>query len=129
MIESSDISRKIINTNCTVSWIAEGIVFIQWKSGIDIEISDIDELSKAFHELSEGKLVKVLQDFGQYTSISSEARSYAAKKSPDLVARAYIIKGLGQRMVLKFYIRLRNQNCPTKVFMSFDEALEWVKNI
>lgn len=129
MVESSREKQKIVNTNNTVSWIAEDIILIEWKSETEIDESDIDELSEAFQELTQGRIVKVLQDFGRYTSITSQARDYAAKKSPEVKALGYIIMGLGQRMIIRFYMNLKKRKYPTKVFMSREEGLDWLKSV
>ena len=96
---------------------------------IDIAISDIDDLEDSFAELTGGEMVKVVSEIGRYVNITPEARSYAANKSPKLLGLAYVINGLGQRLVLKFYIRLRKNQNPTRVFVSKKEAVDWLRTL
>ena len=75
------------------------------------------------------KPMKVITQYGKFVSISSEARIKAAERSPDLIAIAYVINSLSQRLLLKFYIKLVNRKKPTTVFQSIEEALEGLKPI
>ena len=123
------IAKRIEKTNTTLSWIEPGIAHLEWRRDIDIEISDIDELEDSFKELTQGEMVKVVSEISRYVNITPEARSYAAKRSPKLIGLAYVINGLGQRLMLKFYIRLRKNQNPTKVFVTKKEALEWLREL
>ncbi|MFT6283542.1 MAG: hypothetical protein ACJA0U_003685 [Salibacteraceae bacterium] len=123
------IAKKIKKANTTLSWIEPGIAHIEWRQDIDIEIADIDDLEDSFAELSQGEMVKVVSEITSYVNITPEARAYAAKRSPKLLGLAYVINGLGQRLVLKFYIRLRKNQNPTQVFVSKKEAVEWLRQL
>lgn len=128
MIEIESNLLEIDNTNSTVSWLEEGIIFIQWKDETDIEISDIDELEVSFYKLTGGKKVKVISELGRYVNITTEAKHYAAERAPELICLAYAIQDLSQRMVLRFYLRIRRNKNPTKVFNSKETALTWLKS-
>ena len=127
MIQEFALSEKKVLTNCEVQILEGDIFHINWNGGKDIEIQDIDELAKAFGEMTQGRKMKVLQEFDHFTSISNEARKYAAETAPDVAAIAYVIKGLGQRMVLRFYLNIRRRKVKAKVFMSKETALRWIK--
>jgi len=120
-------TKSITHENSTISWIEDDIIYVKWKEGIDIEIPDVDELSVSFQKLTEGRKVKVIQDFAHFTSITSEARAHAAKTAPASIAVAYVIKSLGQRMILRFYVRMKKRPTPTKVFMKLEDAIDWLK--
>ncbi|MCR9173986.1 MAG: hypothetical protein NXI10_15895 [bacterium] len=119
--------RKL--TNADVRLLLDDIFHIQWNGGDDIEISDIDELSAAFEEMTQGRKMKVIQEFDHFTSISNEARRYAAEKAPDVTAVAYVIKGLGQQMVLRFYLKIRRRKVNAKVFMEVEDAWRWLESL
>jgi len=120
---------EIKNTNSTLRWVEDGIVHIEWKPKTDIEITDIDELEISFNVLTQGQFVCVVSDLRDFVNISIEARNYAAEKSPKLKGIAYVISGLSQRIMLRFYIKLRKRKNPAKVFQSFDEAVEWLRTL
>lgn len=123
------LAEGIKKKNSTLSWIEPGIACISWGGNIDIEISDIDDLEDSFAELTNGEMVKVVSEVSRYVNITPEARSYAANRSPELLGLAYVINGLGQRSILKFYIRLRKNQNPTRVFVSKKEAVDWLRGL
>jgi hypothetical protein len=119
----------IKNANSTIGWVNDDVIHLKWRQDVELEIPDIDEVEAAFQELTKGKKVKVLSEFGNYVNISAEARDYAAARSPECIALAYVITSLAQRIVIRFYIRLRRRQNPTKVFTSREEALNWLKTM
>ncbi|GAB5418844.1 MAG: hypothetical protein Crog4KO_01750 [Crocinitomicaceae bacterium] len=129
MVQEIEVISETKLSNATVRLLPGQIFHIKWKGGIDIEIPDIDELSAAFEQMTLGQKVKVINELDHFTSISNDARKYAAEKSPETIAIAYIIQGLGQRLVLKFYLNIRKRKNPTRVFMKYDEALEWLESL
>jgi hypothetical protein len=118
---------EIENTNSTICWVDESIVHIVWNPNIELEKVDIDEVSQSFDEMTQGEVVRVVSQFGTYVNISPEAKAYAAEKSPECIALAYVITSLAQRILIRFYIRMRKRKNPTKVFNTIDEALIWLK--
>ena len=118
--------KEVVNLNSTVKWMENGIVCIQWKHNADITISDIDELEKAFKKLTGGEKVRVIQNMGKYVNMNPDARKYASTRAPELIGVAYVISGLGQRLAVSFYIRIRTRKHPTKVFSSLEDAAEWL---
>jgi len=114
-------------TNALVTMLEGDIVHIHWNDNIDIARSDIEELEVAFQQLTDGRLVKAINHMGRYTNISSDARAYGAERSPELIALAYVIHGLAQRIAVRFYLKLRRRSNPTKVFENLDDALEWLR--
>ncbi len=123
------ISPEIINENSTFRVLDGEIIHVLWREGVELEIPDIDDAERTFEELTGGNKVKVLSQFGRYVNISSEARDYAAARSPECIALAYVITSLAQRIVIRFYIRLRRRKNPTKVFNTYEEALQWLRTM
>ena len=121
------VSEIYEKTNSTVSWITDEIVHIKWKEGVELEIEDIDDVDDSFQKITQGEKVKVLSEMGKFTNISPEARKYAAEQSPDLICLGYVIHSLAQRLILRFYIKIKRRQYPTKVFTSYKEALEWLE--
>lgn len=116
-------------THCVVRILSGDIFHIKWNGGRDIEISDIDELAQAFEEMTRGRKMKVIQEFDHFTSITNEARRHAAEMAPDVIAVAYVIKGLGQRMIIRFYLNLRRRKVKSKVFMDMESATRWIDSV
>jgi hypothetical protein len=55
-----------------------------------------------------------------------EARKYAENKKMPTPAQAIIIRGLAQRMLVRFYKILRKDSHPLIFFGNTDDALSWL---
>jgi len=119
--------KEIRNSKSTIRWIGDSIINIEWDRDIEIGDEDVDELVIAFNRLTKGRRVQVLSEYGKFLNIESKTKEYAATKSPDCTALAYVVESLAQRMVIRFYIKLRRTNNPAKVFNSKEEALIWLR--
>lgn len=119
----------IHNNKSTLTIIEDNILHIYYEANSELEIADVIEVEKAYEQLPEPKPLKVVSEIGPFVTMSADARAYAAERSPDLVAIAYVIKSLSQRMLLKFYVRMWKRKKPSKVFEDYQEALKWLKSI
>jgi len=127
-------ATKTVNIICdqekfVFSILEDNILLIYYKDNATIEVEDILSIEKAYNDLPYVKPMKVVTEYGKFVTITSEARTKAAEKSPDLIAVAYVINSLSQRLLLKFYVNMVKRKKPSKVFQSLDEALEWLKSI
>ena len=127
-------STKTVNVICdqekfVFSILEDNILLIYYKDNATIEVEDILSIEKAYNDLPYIKPMKVVTEYGEFVTITSEARTKAAQRSPDLIAVAYVINSLSQRLLLKFYIKMVKRKKPTKVFQTMEEALDWVKGI
>jgi hypothetical protein len=127
----TSIEDKLVikNTNSTFIIVEDNILHICYDENVEIEVEDIIEIENSFNSLPNPKPLKILQEMGKYSSISPEAREFAAERSPGLKAVAYVVHNLGQRILLRFYIKMWRRKKPGKVFDSCDEALDWLKSI
>ena len=125
MVETLN-DRVIETTNATVTVLESNILHFYYRN--DLEVQDIIEVEEVYNSLVP-QPKKVIQEMGPFVSMSSEARSYAAERSPDLTAVAYVIRSLAQRLLIKFYIRMWRRKKPAKVFENFDEALAWIRTM
>ncbi|PHR17208.1 MAG: hypothetical protein COA38_21085 [Fluviicola sp.] len=120
-------TKEIRTSKSTIRWIGDSIINIEWDRDIDVGNEDIDEALIAFNQLTKGRKVQVLSEYGKFLNFESGTKEYAATKSPDCTALAYVVENLAQRMVIRFYIKLRRTNNPAKVFNSKNEALIWLR--
>ncbi|NOQ74828.1 MAG: hypothetical protein GQ574_22630 [Crocinitomix sp.] len=121
---------KIVETKAfTLYRLENNILFFDYLNNIVINLDDIKEAFDLFIEHSEGMSFKVLLAFGQFSSISAEARKYAENKSMPTPAQAFIIRNLAQRMLAKFYHVFRKDDHPLKFFGKVEEALLWLESI
>jgi hypothetical protein len=120
-------SNAIIeNKNSLMRVLDNGVLHNRYFEDTLLEVSDIKEVQDGYNSIPDPKPLKVIQEMEIGASMSSEARIYAAEHSPDLIAVAYVIKGLPQRLLIRFYVRMWKRKKPVKVFDCFDNALEWL---
>ena len=116
----------IENKKSVLRILEHNILHILYADNIVLEIKDINELYTSYNALPDPRPLKVLSEMGDFISITTEARNYGAEISPDLTKLAYVVKGLSQRLLLKFYIKMMKRKKPTKVFNNFDAAYAWL---
>ncbi len=109
--------------------LSNGVLHIIHDKGVEIEVSDVKEMKETFEQLVSPKPSKAIQEFKFGVSMNMEARTYAAEHSPALLGVAYIIDGLAQRLILRFYVRMWKRDKPTDFFSDVDEAMEWLESI
>jgi len=103
-----------------------GVLHINYSAGVEIDAADIKELQQVYTSLPDPKPMKVLQELEQHVSMTMAARSYAAEHSPNLLAVAYVIKSLAQRLLIRFYVKMWKRDKPYKVFENYEDAMNWL---
>lgn len=91
---------------------------------------DIIDLIEAQVELSKGEKKLVLVIGSEDTNVESEARELMAKEESTMhsIAEAYVIKSLGQRILVNFYIKVSKPKVPTMFFTNVSAAEKWLKS-
>jgi hypothetical protein len=124
------VQTKIAEMNAfTLYELEDNILLFDYKSDIIISLDDAKSAFTLYEKHSAGNTLKVLIAFGQFSSISSEARRYSEDKSMSTPAQAIIIHNLAQRMIAKFYRMFRKDDHPLKFFGDIDEAVDWLKEV
>ena len=106
------------------------VIHILYLKDSVLDVQDMKEVREGIKVISASKFsdFKTLIELEKFVSITHEAKKYAAKHSPEAVAQAYVIDGLSQRILVKFYIKMRRIDKPTKVFESCAEAMKWLNS-
>ena len=131
MLQSKDKDIIITNEKSILKIIDDGIIHILYTKNSILEVQDLKEVKDGINLLAASKLnkFKVLTELQAFVSITPEARIYGAEHSPEVVAGAYVIKGLSQRLLVSFHLKTRKIMKPTKVFQTSDEALIWLNSM
>lgn len=106
-----------------------GILHVVYHKETIISEKDIREVQYGFDSLEDPKPTKVIQEMQENVSMSLEGRKYASENAPSLTGVAYVIKGLPQRLLVRFYVGMRVMKNTTKVFESFDEGIKWLSSL
>ena len=93
-----------------------------------LEKENVLEIKAVNKQLSLGQPYAVLVDGGTYTTISKEARELSASKefAQKTIAKALLVRNLGQRIVGQFYIKVNKPHIKTKIFSDREKAIEWL---
>ena len=119
----------ILNEKSIACLVDEEIYYAHFSSNEWLEGSDFEDSFDAYHNLTKGKPFKVIVEFGAHVQISSEARLVAQENKVPAIAEALIINSLGQRILANFYMKIKHQQRPTKVFKNFQDAKTWIDSI
>lgn len=125
--DASEIRLK----NASSKIIEPGIIYNEFKEGVDLEVDDLIGVKKANLELANGRPYTVLLSFGYLTNTTSELREMAASKEfvMDTLAIGLLTHSTGQRLMGNFYLNFNKPKINTRLFTSEDKACEWLRNI
>jgi len=121
--------KPITTTAFVFSEAEEGILYFNYHDKIVIELKDVKKAFELYENHSKNYTMKVLIEFGAYSSITTEARAYIENKQMPTPAQAVIIHNLAQRILARFYKFFRKDTHPLRFFKQKDEAIEWLKAI
>jgi hypothetical protein len=117
------------NSKSIAALVSEDVYYINFFPNQSLEVTDFMDGFAAYEKLTKGIPYKVIIEFGTFVQVSSEAREFAQLNKQQAKAEALIVKSLGQRMLVNFYIKLKLQAHPTKVFKDFKEAINWLNTL
>jgi hypothetical protein len=108
----------------------DGIICTAAKPGVDIILTYAIENSLIVNELCRGHKHPLLIDLKNLKSITPQARGFfsARDRETDVCAFAFIIHSNFQKMVGNIFIQFNRPRIPTRLFTSYESALEWLKN-
>ncbi|MBD3636798.1 MAG: hypothetical protein HUJ25_05595 [Crocinitomicaceae bacterium] len=119
----------IQNKNSTVKIDENGVFVIEWKPNVTLEKEDFEVVVNNYDDLSQGALWKVLHIFPKNTTASSEARHFAANREKPAGAEAFVIHGMIQRNLFRFYRKFRTVRYPMREFSKTPDAMKWLGEI
>lgn len=108
---------------------SDGIVYCDYKEGVELDVPLQMLMLDVFNELTEGKKVPFLIEGGLGVTITKEARDNAIKIediSP-FKATAVVVRNIAQALIANFFIKFNKPKSPYKVFNNKEEAIEWLK--
>ena len=108
----------------------EGFVFATMREGARFELADAKEAVAATRDLA-GAKTRVLVDMRRIQSQSKEARGYfnAPEIANHLHAVALLVASPLSRMIANFFLRVREQPVPTRLFDDEAAARAWLREL
>ena len=118
--------QTIKTSKAQISIIEDNICYFHYQENTHLELDDYLENHKVYNELNVDQNLKILAEFPKHVSFSVEARKYAEMAALDTIAQAIVIHSLPQRIIARFYHRMRKNDFPVKVFNKKHEAVAWL---
>lgn len=130
VLEELDIVSKVDLPSADIKIYSNGIMHIHIKVRNTLEISESIEIVEARTKLANGKKHPVLYTTEHnFVTPSKEVNNYVAseKRSKLVLADAFVMKSIPQRLAAKTYVLFKNPAIPTHFFSKEHDAIEWLK--
>jgi hypothetical protein len=100
------------------------------KYGEQVGLEDIQPGYDFVERNGGGKFYNIFE-FGSFSDLEPEIREWSAdpKGNKYTLADAIVVTNLAQKMMADFYVRFNKPPKPTKVFSSFEKAVQWIKTL
>lgn len=107
----------------------EGILHVHIKVDEVFEIKDSFELVEARTKLVDGLKTPIIYTCTEFVIPTKEVREFVASegRSDMVLADAFVVNSLPQRLIANFFTKINKPVRPTKVFSNFDEARDWAR--
>jgi len=107
----------------------DGIMHIHIKVKTNFEIDHSKQVAKARTKISNNNPYPILYTATNLVIPSQEVREYVASKgrSKLVIADAFVVNSLPQRIMARFYRILNKPVRPTKYFNNPDDAIKWLR--
>jgi hypothetical protein len=107
----------------------DGIVWLVFKEGVEIDVKELKEFTQASEVLSDNEPYLLISDARVNLSITSEARKLAASKKGTslLIANAVLVNNLAVRLTANFFTSFNKPHFKYRVFNDESKALRWIK--
>lgn len=119
----------IENENSKVTLTDDKLFIAEYKDGIKLEKKDLEIVVNNYDNNTNEEMWKVLHIFPKGTSVTSEARDYAEEREKPALAEAFVIEGMGNRILFRFYQKFRAVKYPIKEFKDRETAMKWLDQI
>ncbi len=129
--KDSEIINEIITPTLKLRLLSNSVIHYSFLPNVIIGVEE--------HKLNHNALIKIailkqhplLIDGNEFIDITTEARKFIRAIEPHapILARAFVIKSLSQRLLLLSYTKINKSIYPLKAFTKYDEAQAWLLNL
>lgn len=109
--------------------LSNGVVYYSYLPNSTVCEVEHQENHDALVEFTKNIKHSVLVDSGEFLDLTPEGRMLVRKLEAivPVLARAVVVKTLGERMLINFYITFQKPIIPTKVFSNHESAMSWLE--
>ena len=117
--------------NCSFELDARGFVVARVDHGMEMDVTDAREAVQKTFAIAREKRTAVLVDLRGIRSQSRQARDYlsSSEMQPMFAAVALLIASPVSQVVGTFFMRLRQQPVPTRLFLDEEQAVDWLLKV
>jgi hypothetical protein len=123
--------NPIITNNAEFSLLEPGIICVKLIDDMEVKAEEAKIILDITNKLSEGKFHCILYDFnGKNVIISDFAKKLASFRSitsDHLLARAFLVYNLNNKLEVNNLIRQYKPQVPTQAFETREEALKYLR--
>lgn len=130
VLKELSVVSKIDLPSADINIYSNDIMHIHIKVRNTFELSDSMEIVEARTKLAQGKKYPVLYTTEHsFVTPSKEVNNYVAseERSKLVIADAFVMKSLPQRLAAKTYMLFKGPVRPTRFFSNESDAIEWLK--
>ena len=130
VLKELSIVDKVDLPSADICIYSNGIMHIHIKVKNTFELSDSMEIVEARTKLGQGKKYPVLYTTEHsFVTPSKEVSNYVAseERSKLVIADAFVMKSLPQRLAAKTYMLFKGPVRPTHFFSNNADAIDWLK--
>lgn len=123
------ILKQLITESADIAIRADGIMHVHVKIELDFKLEHSMEIVAARTQLAAGRPFPILYTATTFVIPTSEVRQYVASedRSELVLADAFVINSLPQRITAKLYRVINRPVRPTRIFENEMDAIEWLK--
>jgi hypothetical protein len=128
VLQQAGVATNARTRICTFELDARGLVVARVEHGMDMSLDDAREAVQTTFALAGNRRLPVLVDLRGIRSQSREARDYLSSEvmAPMFAAVALLIASPVSQVVGNFFMRLRHQPLPTRLFLDEQQAVRWL---
>ena len=107
----------------------DGIMHVHIKNELDVKFEQTQDVYRETQKLLGGKKYATLFTMTRLVTPDEQSRKFMASRErhSKVIADAFVIKSLPQRLIGNFYLRINKPPSPTKMFVTEEEALKWLE--
>ena len=123
--------KEISLAYAKVQLLSNKIIRLQMFANVVIGFNECREMNNKIGELSEGKEALILMVPDSSTYFAPESRDFSASLEglKYTIADAMVVRNLGQKILVSFYLKFNKPPKPSKAFSTELQAMEWLLSI
>lgn len=111
-------------------YVKDSVMHFIYKHGVSLDLNAAKEVVSDRLKAQGNQSFRILCDIRGLKSINKEARDYLAKQGSQQVDAVALIVGSPARKVMSnFYLAVNKPEVPTRLFISEEEAMEYLQNL